>query len=167
MKTCSNKECPNENPQPISEFYKSNRNKDGLHYKCKTCFKKERQEYLKTKQGQQVRKGVLSKYNQSEKAKEQAKAYSQSEKGRISRRWRTVKHRYNITKEDYENLLSAQDGVCKICSYKPEEGEFLPIDHCHLSSKVRGLLCHSCNKSLGGFKDSIELLKSAIKYLSN
>jgi hypothetical protein len=30
---------------------------------------------------------------------------------------------------------------------------------------VRGILCTSCNVSLGRFKDSVEVLESAIRYL--
>ena len=41
------------------------------------------------------------------------------------------------------------------------------IDHCHESETFRGWLCHSCNRSLGGFFDSVEFLKRAIIYLEN
>ena len=36
----------------------------------------------------------------------------------------------------------------------------------HETGRVRGLLCHHCNKALGGFKDSVEILTKAIKYLN-
>lgn len=41
----------------------------------------------------------------------------------------------------------------------------LVVDHCHDTGIVRGLLCHNCNRALGLFKDKIEVLKNAIKYL--
>lgn len=41
----------------------------------------------------------------------------------------------------------------------------LYIDHCHKTNQVRGLLCFSCNSALGHFKDNVESLKKAIKYL--
>lgn len=34
-----------------------------------------------------------------------------------------------------------------------------------ITNKVRGLLCHNCNVSLGHFKDSTDILKNAIYYL--
>jgi len=34
-----------------------------------------------------------------------------------------------------------------------------------MKTKVRGLLCNKCNMGIGLFKDNIELLKEAIKYL--
>ena len=39
------------------------------------------------------------------------------------------------------------------------------IDHCHKTEAFRGWLCHSCNRSLGGFDDNIEIMYRAIEYL--
>ena len=39
------------------------------------------------------------------------------------------------------------------------------IDHCHETEAFRGWLCHKCNRSLGGFDDSVEILNRAISYL--
>jgi len=39
------------------------------------------------------------------------------------------------------------------------------VDHDHVTNKVRGLLCHHCNTALGKFKDDINIMKQAIKYL--
>lgn len=41
----------------------------------------------------------------------------------------------------------------------------LVVDHCHASGKIRGLLCDLCNRGIGHFNDSVELLYKAIKYL--
>jgi hypothetical protein len=41
----------------------------------------------------------------------------------------------------------------------------LGVDHDHITGKVRGLLCNDCNLGIGHFKDNIEKLKLAIKYL--
>ena len=59
---------------------------------------------------------------------------------------------------------------CKICN-NPEarvvngKTSRLAVDHCHKTGKVRGLLCWACNTSIGRFKDSIEILESAISYI--
>ncbi len=67
--------------------------------------------------------------------------------------------------EKYNNLLIKQNNLCAICKKKQSGNKRLSIDHCHKTLKIRGLLCHYCNTALGSFKDSIELLQSAIDYL--
>lgn len=69
--------------------------------------------------------------------------------------------KYNLTKEAFIRLIDECDGICQICNAKPFEA----IDHCHETGRVRGLLCHQCNLSLGGFKDSVKELQKAINYL--
>jgi hypothetical protein len=39
-------------------------------------------------------------------------------------------------------------------------------DHDHRNGAPRGVLCHHCNAGLGCFRDSPEILASAIAYLS-
>lgn len=73
---------------------------------------------------------------------------------------------YGISPEEYENILLKQNGKCAIC--KSDKSEFhngLHIDHNHNTGKIRGLLCLKCNSAIGKFKDSIEILQEAIKYL--
>lgn len=70
----------------------------------------------------------------------------------------------------YEKLLKEQNYVCAICKQKnttTRNGKIkrYAIDHCHITNKVRGLLCGFCNAALGYYKDSIELHESAIIYL--
>ena len=73
---------------------------------------------------------------------------------------------YGITMEDYNRMLEAQNRVCKICGASRTSKKLsLVVDHCHTTGKVRGLLCDTCNRALGMFKDSTEYLKNAIHYL--
>lgn len=77
---------------------------------------------------------------------------------------------YGMTLEEYEGLVKSHAGKCAICGGEgfelvPGQKSLVVIDHCHATGKVRGLLCHNCNRGLGLFKDSVESLKSAIKYL--
>ena len=78
--------------------------------------------------------------------------------------------RYGIRLEDYNTLLKAQNGVCAICK-NPEtltiKGALckLAVDHCHDTSKVRGLLCSKCNRGIGLLAHSVNNLASAIHYL--
>lgn len=73
-----------------------------------------------------------------------------------------LKSKFNISLEDFKNLILIQNNKCKICSKESK----LVIDHNHTNGKIRGLLCDSCNKGLGFFKDKIESLSSAINYLN-
>ena len=83
-----------------------------------------------------------------------------------------LKKHHGISLREYEAMLEKQNGVCAICG-KPEMTEIrgkvinLAVDHCHKDKNIRGLLCISCNRGLGLFKDSIETLELAIKYLVN
>jgi len=68
-------------------------------------------------------------------------------------------------------MLEQQNHACKICKQegfvigKNNHTAKLAVDHCHDSGKIRGLLCHNCNRGLGLFKDSVHLLEASIKYL--
>lgn len=74
--------------------------------------------------------------------------------------------KYNITLEDYNNLLLKQDNCCAICKINVKDlKKSLNIDHDHITSKVRGLLCSNCNTGIGLFKDNKKILLEAINYL--
>lgn len=90
-----------------------------------------------------------------------------SGKSYIDARKSFIKRKYKISLEDYDAILVSQDNKCKICgnTKSNHRNEILYIDHCHTTGKIRGLLCHHCNVGLGGFKDNIESLSKAIKYL--
>ena len=75
---------------------------------------------------------------------------------------------YGLTQKDYNYFLELQGGVCAICksSYSGHpRHQHLAVDHDHLTGKVRGLLCHKCNRMLGHVKDNFETLNSAVGYL--
>jgi hypothetical protein len=59
-------------------------------------------------------------------------------------------------------ILRAAVCACQICGAAATE---LHVDHCHLTSALRGRLCGSCNRALGLFRDSPELLRRAAEYL--
>ncbi len=83
----------------------------------------------------------------------------------IQERYRQKK--YGISDEDLNRLTQKQNGVCVICNQQQIRGKKLDIDHDHKTGRVRGLLCRKCNTALGSFKDSPEVLRSAIAYLSS
>ena len=86
------------------------------------------------------------------------------EKHRTNNRRRHLKHLYGITPEEYEILFQQQNGVCAICGQPPKKFR-LAVDHDHESGIVRGLLCRSCNRGIGIFRDDPYLLQLAVAYL--
>ena len=77
-------------------------------------------------------------------------------------------NRFGITPKQYQDLLEKQNYKCAICE---DALTFIKnsavVDHCHGSSKIRGILCRSCNTGLGVFKDNKSFLAKAICYLEN
>lgn len=80
----------------------------------------------------------------------------------------SLKTKYGLTLEKYEELLEKQFGKCAICRQPPTNGrgKKLNVDHSHKNKIVRGLLCHGCNTGLGAFQESSEILKRATDYLT-
>lgn len=58
LKTCSNPECPCENPQPVNAFSRRATSKDRLQYRCKTCAKSIM--IGRTKNGERLREAIGS-----------------------------------------------------------------------------------------------------------
>lgn len=85
---------------------------------------------------------------------------------------RYLKNNYNMTINDYNDLYNHQNGLCYICNTEgftmAEHHKMkLVVDHCHTTGKVRGLLCHNCNRALGLLKDNVDYFKRAIVYLES
>lgn len=83
-----------------------------------------------------------------------------------------LKNSYNITIEEYDQMLQKQNYVCAICKRPERRKEArtdairrLAVDHCHKTNKVRGLLCSDCNTAIGLFQDDVNILQEAIEYL--
>lgn len=72
--------------------------------------------------------------------------------------------RYGITVEDYEEMLVQQGGVCAMCKNPPNGPKRMHVDHCHVTGKVRGILCGVCNKKLGVLENQ-DWVKRAFDYL--
>lgn len=68
--------------------------------------------------------------------------------------------KFGLTDESLKALL--QDAACAICG---DTESTMCVDHDHVTKKVRGILCSSCNLGLGKFKDDPELLEFARIYL--
>ena len=72
------------------------------------------------------------------------------------------KFKYNLSEDKYLELMKIKH--CMICGDKLN---VKCIDHNHENNKVRGILCNNCNTGIGFLKDSIKILKNAIKYIED
>lgn len=72
---------------------------------------------------------------------------------------------YGITIEEKQEMMAKQNNSCAICKEPFVSTKHTHVDHCHNSTKIRGILCNRCNTALGSFKDSPKLLQRAIYYL--
>ena len=140
--------------KPVDSFHQAKLARTGRVSTCKACLKNYRkaryledlangkEEELKTRSWHRVREGNLIRL-------------------------------FGMTQDDYDKLLKSQNGLCAICGIAshPEAGKgrgsprCFPVDHDHQTGKVRAILCHECNKGLGGFKEDPKLMTKAIQYL--
>lgn len=134
----SSKKCRKcDETKPLEAFHRHANTKGGRRHECATCT----QEYHR-----EMRK----------------------KHGRNFYRKYALKRHYKMTLQDYEGLLALQDGRCAICNTSDPQGPWgtFTVDHDHKTGEVRGLLCQLCNQGLGDFKDNVEFLASAIRYLT-
>lgn len=74
----------------------------------------------------------------------------------------SVQHRFRRHHGIDPSAIAALPRHCSICG----STEDLHIDHDHDTNMLRGRLCGMCNKGLGMFRDSPELLLKACRYLN-
>lgn len=72
-----------------------------------------------------------------------------------------LRRTYGISREQYEQMVADQKGKCAICRKFDNK---LHVDHCHTTGQIRGLLCGSCNRGLGLFRDDPAIMRRAITY---
>lgn len=76
---------------------------------------------------------------------------------------RHVAKMFGLTVEAYQKLMDARSR-CSICDDILTK-ETAVLDHCHITNKVRDVLCRKCNKALGLMKDNADQLRRAADYL--
>lgn len=112
-------------------------------YDCKKCFSKIKKEY----------------YDKN------IKEFRKTEEGKRWSRNKTFKNKYGITIEDYELMIKNQNNCCLICK-KEFSGNIRPdVDHHHGTKKVRGILCHICNLTLGYLREDENHIWNILEYL--
>lgn len=160
MKICS--QCRIE--KPLSEFRKQSKNADGLQSACKACQRLKRTQWLMKNPGKAAAQSRLQRAKNPEKANAAQKRWRDANPDKIKANM--LRKRYNMTPDQWQRIFDAQGGRCAICDIHQSETQIeLAVDHCHLTGKIRGLLCVPCNRAMGLFKDSPVHLRRAADYL--
>jgi hypothetical protein len=138
-----NKEWHEDNPNYRKEWYQKNKEREN----------KRQREYYYSHLDERREASRVSQLKRKDKIKEYNKKYQ---------RKYFLKRRYDITLENYSQMVEEQEGKCAICN-KPFDS--LCVDHNHLTGEVRGLLCSKCNQGIGLLDENIEIFTKAIDYL--
>lgn len=82
---------------------------------------------------------------------------------------RGIKRRYDMTLDQFNTILAQQDNRCAICRGAAPKGKNWHVDHNHISGKIRGILCSTCNRGIGWLNadKGVETLLAAIEYVRN
>lgn len=149
----------------LSEFYISAEGKK-QDYRCKVCRRAERNTRWATNHNG---------------CRDKQKTASNTDARRAVVRASHLRRQFNITIEQYEDMLESQNGVCAICSQPetkrhPTSGDTqrLAVDHDHTCCSgekscgkcVRGLLCARCNQTLGHLEKA-RLLDGILAYVQD
>jgi hypothetical protein len=68
---------------------------------------------------------------------------------REGKRERKLRRKYGLTQASFNALLENQGSVCATCGKNDWSSHGPCVDHDHITGKVRGILCHNCNISIG------------------
>ena len=164
-RTCS-EDCRVENKRNIkNEWYHRNKHKAKEYQEeNKLRIRQKAADYRKLNREELQERRRLYRENNREKLRNKAREYVKGSHD-VRKTYHLKKH-FNMTLEDYNDLLKDQNYSCRIClTHESSFTKKLAVDHCHQTGKIRGLLCDTCNRSLGMLKDSVENLQRAIDYL--
>jgi len=135
----------------IRDFYTNKSCSDGLQGWCKKCHTMKNTEAAR--RPNQKRDARLKQWREENR-----------EKIKLQIKHNALKRKYGVSLKDYNDMIKKQNGKCVIC-FSVLVGRTAHLDHCHATGTVRAVLCESCNKGLGNFRDNPASLRSAASYL--
>ena len=156
-----------------------------IKYSCRICarlankrfYQNNKQELLKKSSEWRDKNRIRSRLTEKNRVSKDREAYNNKQRNFYKRnisiyRIRDKIKKFGLTAEEYYFLLESQEGLCAICNLpetRIDKGKVctLALDHNHTTGKIRKFLCAQCNMSLGGFKENIATLQSAITYLTH
>ena len=88
------------------------------------------------------------------------------EKAALKSRRRTLMANFGLTIPEWDAMFVAQEGRCAVCRTDKVSGlGNFAVDHCHVTGKVRALLCGRCNTAMGMVGDDSARLRALADYL--
>lgn len=140
---------------------------DGL---CRSCYHKRLLKINPEYRQRQIKRNVVWRAKNPRKVKLYNKQAAKMRKinpelrkrDSLAKRKHKLMINYGMTLDDYNTFYSNQKGLCEICS-KPFG--VLDVDHDHITNKVRGLLCRTCNTMVGIVESKQPLLAKVNNYL--
>lgn len=104
-------------------------------------------------------------YNQRPEVKEQGRIRGQRPEVRKRERQNWLQKKYGLTPDVFESMISGQNSVCAACGSSDWGSKGPVVDHNHITGIVRGILCGACNRAIGLFKDSPQIIRAVADYL--
>jgi hypothetical protein len=101
----------------------------------------------------------------TEKRKQQVRDWKAAHPGYQRDHQREKK--YGLSKEAFNALLETQNFQCAACrtDLTVLSNKNIHVDHCHVIGRVRGIICHGCNTSLGLMRNDPNLIRRLALYL--
>jgi len=167
------KEWYEKNRDKVCEKQKEDRLKNPEKYKerSKKLYRKHREKRLEYhKKYNAKNKDKIAKrrkeyyYKNKSKYNERSSTYRKNNPDKV---WKTyLQWTYNMTTKDYKILILSQRSKC-VCgqSFTELPRKKIHIDHDHATGKVRGILCDSCNHTIGMAKENPKRLRRLADYL--
>jgi hypothetical protein len=150
MKVCSRCHQKKKN----SEFGKHSQKKDGLNSWCKECNKK-----IKKEDYEKNRDKILD-----------AQALKLPRNPKYGRAYH-LKRTFGISEEQFESLLSQQNGRCAVCGkLEIESSKRFSVDHAHGGphrGRIRAIVCDLCNRFVLWKHETGEKLRKAAEIVDN
>lgn len=175
------KRCPDcATEKPLGAFSLDASRPDGRQLYCKECYSARQRRYYQNRRDQlgfKPRERVVvpaghkycrscgqakphSEWHRNSTSSDGFASYCKTCRAEQSRK-HYFKKTYGLSSEDVQRMIKEQFGICPICLQpKPEH-----VDHDHVTGKVRGVLCFTCNAALGQLRDNPAILRRAARYL--
>ena len=151
--------------KPLEQFYKNKTGKDGLRPECKACSGAQKKAWYRKNREAVIAKVIAWQRANQDRYNARMREYRKThpEAARADH----LRRKFDLTLDEYEQMLEQQGGGCAICEDPPNEKISLHIDHDHGTGEIRGLLCVRCNNAIALLRESPDILRRAIRYVSS